>query len=598
MRAASLFLWTFGVLTFVSAAEKEVGPSISSIKKDIFFLAGPECEGRGLQTDGIKKAGDYIAKRFEEMGLKPGNKDSYFQEFKVRGMSKLLAPAKIAVTRDGKTTELDLKQATPSGMSSNTKAQGGLVFVGHGITTDDKKYDDYAGVDVAGKWVIVVRRTPRYGDKDKPFTEADKYAPFVAKLENAEKHKVAGVLLVNDVKSAEKADDLMPFLATASGKSGNFPVFNVKRELIEEWIGKKLAPIEAEIAKELKPQSFEVKGVTLEGETKIERSDILTRNVIGLMPGKGPLAGEYVVVGGHYDHLGKGEFGTLAKGSKDVHFGADDNASGTTGMLELARRLTSDKDYQGRSIIFMGFSGEERGLLGSAHYCKEPIFPIDKTVAMVNLDMIGRLTANKDTGKEPLEIGGVGTAKEFEKLIDKANKPFGFDLKKSNSGFGPSDHSSFYSVKVPVFFFFTGLHPDYHKPTDTPEKINLEGMKRVVDMAETVTREMATVEHKPEYLVTKPERSAGNISGPRLGFMPAEYNEDETRGVPVGAVSDGGPAEKAGLKKDDWIISIGGKPIKNMAGYMAAMGGKKAGQELEVGVRRGEKELKIKVVPE
>ena len=578
-------------------------PATAAMRKDLSYLAGQECEGRGLQTQGILKAGDYIAEQFKKIGLQPGTKDGYFQDFSVSGAAKLVGTPRFSWTDEpGEATEAKADQVGATGMSASGSFDAEMVFVGHGITTEDKKYDDYDGIDARGKVVIVVRKAPRFEDKAHPFPEPDRYAPFVEKIRNAEKHQAAGLLFVNDRRSAANDDELLPFQNTNGTEAASFPVFFVRRDLVEEILkpfDKDLVALEESIEKERKPASFVLEKFKAQGEVKVERNRLPARNVIGVLPGKGKLKDEFVVVGGHYDHLGRGERGSLAKGSKDVHPGADDNASGTCGVIELARRFAAKKDYEGRTLVFMTYSGEEQGLLGSAYYCnKAPLFPLDKTVAMVNLDMIGRLTKDDDLGKDKLEVGGLGSAKEFEALVDELNKKHGFAVKKSMAGFGPSDHSSFYGAKVPVWFFFTGIHADYHRPSDTADKVNYEGMKKVIDLAQDVTERMATQPERPTYQPSKDVMSVGPNRGPRLGIMPGDYDEDQTNGVLVGGVNDGGPAAKAGLQKGDWIVSVGGKPVKNMTTYMGAMDGRKRGEPVEVIVRRGKDEVKFKVTPE
>jgi len=258
----------------------------------------------------------------------------------------------------------------------------------------------------------------------------------------------------------------------------------------------------------------------------------------------------------------------------------------------------------------VAFSGEEQGLFGSIHYCKAPPFPLDKTKFMLNMDMIGRMVAveeKKDDGlpkKDRLVVYGTGTTAGLDKLVDEANKPFDFKLFKIPGGSGPSDHSSFYANKIPVLFFFTGTHKDYHKPSDSADKINVPGLKKVADYVQAFADHYATTTEPVAYLKTKgggedptdttPRSTAGR--GPRIGIMPGNYGEIDG-GVLVGGVTEGGPAEKAGIKEDDVIVTIAGLPVKNIETYMAAMSGQKVGAEVEVVVLRKDKKVTLKVVP-
>jgi hypothetical protein len=358
----------------------------------------------------------------------------------------------------------------------------------------------------------------------------------------------------------------------------------------------------------------------------IKRNEVTAANVIGILDGSDPvLKDEYVVVGAHYDHLGNGGEGSLAPRSGDIHHGADDNASGTAALIELARTFAGQHPRPKRTIVFMAFSGEEEGLLGSNYYVTHPLFPLEKTVAMINMDMIGRMKDNK------LIIGGVGTAAEWREQIALANvesktvahaemlkmekpgkvtamvdgtgqmnqvivRPERFALTLNEDGFGPSDHSSFYAKKVPVLFLFTGTHDDYHKPSDTAEKINYSDEARVVAMVTQIVEGLAANEKRLTYAVAKSE-STGRSSGFRvyLGTIP-NYG-DATDGLLLDGVRDDSPASKAGLKAGDKIVKLGGRDVRNVYDYTYALGEMKAGQEYELEVMRGGERLKLKITP-
>jgi hypothetical protein len=257
--------------------------------------------------------------------------------------------------------------------------------------------------------------------------------------------------------------------------------------------------------------------------------------------------------------------------------------------MEVARRFGATPKREGRRLLFMAFSGEESGLLGSEAYCKDPIFPLDTTAAMINLDMVGRLAKDKASGKDRLTVYGTGTAKTFDSLIDALNKKYDFQIKKVATGLGPSDQMTFYEKKIPVFFLFTNDHADYHRPSDTSDKINVPGMRRVVDLTEDLTAHLATAA-RPEYLkVAGPSMSPG-MSGPRLGIKP-DYGDDQ-EGVLLSGVADGEAAARAGLKAGDRIVEIAGQPVKSLEGYMAIMHGQKPGSTIDVTVLR-DKDKKV-----
>jgi hypothetical protein len=373
-----------------------------------------------------------------------------------------------------------------------------------------------------------------------------------------------------------------------------------------------------------------VSDFTLSLSTNVIRRESPSFNVVGVLPGSDPkLKNETIVIGAHYDHLGRGGEGSLAPREGDIHHGADDNASGVAGLLELARMLTSQNPKPRRTIMFIAFSGEEEGLIGSNYYVNHPIVPLTSTVAMINMDMIGRLKDKK------LIIGGVGTAQEWRSMIDADNsvqsmtvslnspisaasatlsaalpivlgsngqpvvtldpaKPF--DLTLNEDGFGPSDHSSFYAKQVPVLFFWTGNHEDYHKPSDTADKINYEGEARVVSFAERIVRDVDRSDKRPTYTVAKSE-SQGRAGGFRVYLGTIPNYADSNDGLKLDGVRDDSPASKAGLKAGDKIVKMAGREVKNVYDYTYALGEMKAGQEYEVEVMRGSERLTLKITP-
>lgn len=579
-----------------SAVEKRM-------RRDLAFLASKECEGRGVDTEGLEKAAAYVAKQFREAGLKPGGKNgTYFQPFTVSRPSKLIPGSRLVLHGpQGQTIELkDGEHFSVMGYSGGGKVKAPVVFAGYGVTADGIKYDDYKNVDVKGKIVILLRKLPRWDNEHVPFAGKRKrqHAALVNKLANAELHKAAAMILVNDRTTED--DDFIPFRDISRGaSSGSIPALQVKRAVVDKILlsslGRGLPEIERAISSDLKPRSAVLTGWRATVDAKIERKEATVKNVIGVLKGSGPLAKEYVVIGAHYDHLGYGERGTLAKNAADrkkIHFGADDNASGTTTVLELARRFGKMKNRQGRTLIFMTFSAEEKGLLGSRHYCnKEPLFSLKKTAAMVNLDMVGRMDKNK------LIAQGIGTAKSFEPLLGKLNKKYKFRIRKVKGGTGPSDHDSFYRKKIPVFFFWTGVHSDYHRPTDTYDRINYKDMVRIADLATDVIDHLAERTKRPQYVQVKSDtgpRPTGNM--PRMGIRPA-YDSDK-KGLLIDGVSPKGPAEKAGMKAGDLIVAINKQPVTNIRTYMLIMVRQKRGRSVPVTVQRGKKKVELKVVPE
>jgi S1-C subfamily serine protease len=425
-----------------------------------------------------------------------------------------------------------------------------------------------------------------------------------AKVENALKHKAAGVLVISDPQGGGRGG--RSFFSMRDGDPFKVPVATLRRDWAERMLiaaGTDLAAIEKDIDATLKPRSLPLTGWTCRLQTDVAHTQITVKNVVGVVEGVGPLAKETVVIGAHYDHVGMGSgsrfggfggsnavsgpgapggvgFPLSEMGVSAIHRGADDNASGTCALIEIARRFGGDKGREGRRLVFIAFTAEESGLLGSAYYCRNPIFPLQDTVAMINMDMVGRLQDNR------LMVGGVGSAKPFLDLIDKLNEKHRFDLLKEPSGQGPSDHASFYAQKVPVFKFFTGFHEQYHRPTDRVETLNVPGLRRVADLVGDVAVELRTLPARPEYVKTGGFNRTTTLysSAPSTGFVP-DY-ADTKEGVLLEDVVRNSVAAKAGLKKGDRIVAVDGKPIKDAAALLTLTRNLKPGTKVELTVER------------
>ncbi len=604
--------WALGALLAWAAAPlgaAEIIPDLRSpaasearLKKDIFTLASDKMEGRGVTTKGNALAADYIAAEFKKAGLTPAGPDgSYFQPFGINGTA-LEKPARL-VLYGPQGQQVVLKQGVhfePMGLSSAGRLVAApVVFAGYGITAKDPDLDEYAGLDAANKVVVVLRDTPRADNKFAVGANwRRRHGSFTEKMKNADAHKASAILFVNDRDTAADGDDLLTFGYTAPFPTPyKLPALHVRRAVAEKLLGTSLESLERDIDRDLKPRSQPIADWTVSLEVDVTRGPgaIPAKNVVGVLEGSGKLADETVVLGAHYDHVGYGGPYSLATLKKMVlHPGADDNGSGTTAILELARRLAQEpKQGDRRRLVFMTFSGEELGLFGSDYYCKHPLFPLDKTAAMINLDMVGRLAKDPKTNKDRLTVYGTGSATTFDALLDALNKKYDFQIKKIPSGIGPSDQMTFYLKKVPVFFLFTNDHPDYHRPGDTPDKINVPGMRRVIDLTEEMAAHLASVPERPEYLLVKGPAMAGGPSGPRLGIRP-DYG-DAGDGVLLGGVNEGEAAAKAGLKEGDRLVEIGGKSVKSLENYMVLMRGYKKGDTLDVTILRAGVKQTVKV---
>jgi len=383
---------------------------------DVKFLASPQLRGRATGSPELEKAAHFIASQFHAFGLKPIDGKSYFQAFSVTTNAKLGPANLFEYTLDGKTTALKFPDAfVPFNFSSRSKLNGEVVFAGYGITAAEYGYDDYAGLDAKGKIVLILRHEPQEFD-DKSVFEGKVYtehAQFFSKATNAKMHCAVGVILIND-RPAHRgdADDLEKFGAAAGPGDAGIPYVQIKADVAESWFtaaGKNLDDIQQEIDKDLHPRSFAFyDSLRIHANLDVERAVKTVHNVAGYLPG---LTDEYVVIGAHYDHLGLGEQYSMAPSQKGtVHPGADDNASGTAGVIELARWY-STQPKQKRGILFLSFAGEELGLLGSSFYVSHPKFPLEKAVAMLNMDIIARVHDSK------LYIGGLGSGSTLKTTV-------------------------------------------------------------------------------------------------------------------------------------------------------------------------------------
>ncbi|GIW89022.1 MAG: hypothetical protein KatS3mg108_3346 [Isosphaeraceae bacterium] len=486
-----------------------LSPAETRLLADVSYLADDRREGRGLATQGIDEAADFLGFAFREIGLKPApGLDGFFQPFTVRGETRIAEPTTLAITTPTGTLSLQTGETfVPLAIGSAGQGENRpVVFAGYGITAKDQTagldYDDYAGIDVQGKVVLILRREPNPpAGSNSPFAgeEPTPFATFTAKVANATAHGAQAVLMVNDASSAAHADTLLDFNATPRG--GTIPFGMIPRSLADRILKDAGTPgldaLEEAINSTLTPQSRELPGITASYEVTLERVTYPARNVIGVLEGTGPLAEETIVVGAHYDHLGRGEVGSLAPGSTEIHNGADDNASGTAVVLELARRLAARRDPLPRRVVFALFSAEERGLLGSDHFVNHPVVPLNQIVAMLNLDMVGRYEDSKG-----LIVYGAGTSPGWEALVETLARSRGLNPKfaqGTSDGFSNSDHSSFYKKDIPVLFLFTGTHAQYHRPTDDTPLINPKGMAQIADLCELILLDWARRPTRPEF---------------------------------------------------------------------------------------------------
>jgi len=563
--------------------------------EDIKTLTTPAMEGRGDGTKGLTRAAQLIEKRFKSLGLEPAGANSYLQPFTVITGAQLKGSNHFVVQAGEQKRELKPKaDFVPFSFSSSGAAQGSLVFAGYGVSADEFQYDDYAGVDVKDKIVLVLRYEPESFAAKTGNHGMTQHSQLISKAINARNHGAKAIVLVNG-KLGDGEEDLLTRFGSVSGPENVGIVFvQVKNAVAEEWLkaaGKSLPETQEKINNSGKPDSFALPG---NESASVKVSIVTTRatvnNVLAYLPGQ---TDEYVIIGAHYDHLGRGNFDSLAPSQiGQIHPGADDNGSGTAGVLELARVLAPQKGKLRRGILFASFAGEELGLLGSAEWVKEPTRPLEKAVAMLNMDMIGRIKDDK------VYVGGVGTGSTLKTTMEQAQAKSGFKIEYSPGGYSSSDHTSFVAKKIPVLFFFSGLHSDYHKPSDTWEKINPDSAARLLDVVSATGVQLADAEERPAFVVVAEDKPTGGSGGgggygPYFGSIP-DFGQVET-GVKFSDVKPNSPAAKAGLKAGDILVQFGDKPIKNLYDFTDALRRSKVGAVVEVKVLRDGQSLTASV---
>ena len=622
---------------------KKAKPDLTekNLRIHVSYLASDKLEGRRTGEKGATFAAGYVANMFARYRLKAGYKstNSFLQPFPYIAGVELNNASSLKITDTRKVSDIDLKtEWAPLGFSPNAKiSYSPMTFVGFGISSQKLKYDDYGDIDVKGKVVWALDGLP---DNDNPHNMFFLFNAH-AKAKIAKEKGAKALILIS--RKQNFADDKLALRFNQTLGETAIPTIVMSRQAAAKILKAK----EQNLVNEEKILNAKAKGAnngsskggirknqTLLANIKVAlvKKEVQAYNVIGIIEGHDPiLKNEAIIIGAHYDHLGRGGSGSLAVNSKDIHHGADDNASGTSAMLELARSFSKNKTNK-RTLIFMGFGGEEEGLLGSKAYVNNPVFPLEKTVAMINMDMVGRLQNGK------LTVGGIGTAEIWNALVTnlqpktlgkvlvgknantaikngekytpvsisingkvavaKAEDKNLFKLQLNQDGFGPSDHSSFYGKKVPVLFFFTGTHADYHKPSDTADKINYKGLLSIGNFVSKLVRAIDQNPNRPVYKVAKSSGMSGGRRGfnVSLGTVPS-YADGNNDGLVLDGVRDNSPASKAGIKSGDKIIKLAGKEIRNISDYVFVLGEMKADKEYEVIVMRGKEKLELKITP-
>lgn len=565
---------------------------LKRITYGIKYMASDEMGGRQPGTPGIKLCEDYIVQEYKKAGLKPLEDGTYFQEMEVRG-SRGLDKDKTSLTitgPDGDQT-IELGKDYQQLMGRGFDVSGGLVFVGYGIKADKLNYDDYADLDVKGKVVVLIRMEPQQDKEDSVFDGKDttQFASARTKARAALDGGAVAILMVNDSATApsDEQDDLI-----SPDRFGTtlMPFAQIKRSVINKVLAKTplvapngdklkdLSAVEKLIDSSLEPISQEMEGWSAKMKGGFKQNMIKTNNIVGVIEGEGPNADETIVIGGHYDHLGTGDYGSRASAEQrgQIHNGADDNATGTEAVIELARRFQASGKKPGRRLVFICFTAEEMGLLGAQHYVQNPIFPLEKTVVMINFDMIGWLRDDK------LTLYGWNTSEQLAPVFDKANEGIDLDLYRPERGFGGSDHLPFNARRIPNTFIHTGTNAVYHTPDDDFEAINCEGALRVIDYSENVIQGLASMETAPIF---------GKPAPFRLGVL----LDDENETVTIEAVTEDSAAKVAGLQKGDVVLEFAGEKVTKRR-QVNLIVRRDSGKTVKVKLKRGDKEMTLDVL--
>lgn len=578
----SFLILISAVFSFAQNASKPGEITAEQLMRHVRYLSSDELQGRKTGKPGDSLASEYIHAELLKDGLVPLSGNG-FQHFRVT--DQIISGPNNRLEINGLQL-IPEKDFAPFAFSQNAGFSGKIVFVGYGfsINDDSLKWNDYAGMDVKGKIVLMLRADPEIDKNLSPFM---KYSRDRDKALQARDMGATAVLMVSG-KIFDPEDKFEPL--ALGEQSVGIPVFRVSRTVADKILKarqKTADELERQLNEHRLPDSFET-GADVSGQSDVVQTTVPSRNVEMLIPGTDPvLKNQYVVIGAHFDHLGLGGpgSGTRVPDTVAVHHGADDNASGTAMAIELARKLEAHPESHKRSIVVLAFSGEEMGLLGSKYFVEHPAINLKNVDAMINLDMVGRLT---DSTR--LQLSGVGTSPSLRKMIFDSCDTTKIRLALSDEGYGPSDHASFYGQDIPVLFLTSGAHLDYHTPLDTWDKINYRGMVTIAEVAYRIISDLADSDQKLAFQEAGPKMSTGRgvsrRKGVTLGIMP-DFAGNVKNGLRADLITPGRPAAIGGMKKGDIIISINGKPVGNIQDYMFRLNQLKFGETIHVEVLRG-----------
>ena len=611
-RSAFAFLMLATSLALLSAREPPNTSAASlaaELRRTVEFLASEELAGRMTGSDGARLAADYLAAQLQNAGLQPGGENgTFFQEFEFSAGVRVLPEENslLLQTKAGSSALILEKDFRPLAFTGNGSVSGEVVFAGYGLRVpgrEGKEYNSYAELDVKDKIVLILRYVPEDVSPERR-ADLNRYAGLRYKALTAREHGAKALLVVTGPNSPG-AGELVAIASDAGMIGSAIPAASISLNTAEALFagaGKNLKVIQSQLDIEdpHAESGFVFPEVTVKLTTAVERIRKTDRNVIGILPpsaSMGEAPPQYLVVGAHYDHLGHGEVGAMKRQGEEtaIHSGADDNASGAAVVLAMAQSLAEQRKNNSppeRGIIFAFWSGEEIGLIGSSFYAQHPTVSLKQIAAYFNFDMVGRLRDNK------LTIQGIGSSSVWKRVLEKRNVAAGFHLTLQEDPYLPTDSTAFYLKEVPFINFFTGSHDDYHRPTDTADTLNYEGLERIAQFASGLVSDLAATATRPDFVKVEPNSPSGGRDNLRvyIGSIP-DYTT-EISGVKLAGVRGNSPADKAGLKAGDVIVEFAGQKIVNIYDYTYALDSAKIGQPVEVVVQRDGHPQSLRVIPE
>ncbi len=585
-------------LLLVPAAVRTQTPVASPAKTHVEFLASEKLEGREAGSQGERFAAEYLTAQLTRIGARPlPGRSDMFIPFEFTGGSRD-GGSQVAVTGRTFSPPADIRALS---FSDDGDVTGSVVFAGYGLIVPESQnfaYDSYAGIDVKDKIVLVLRYFPEDTDQQTRAILA-RYSDLRYKAMAARQRGARALLVVTGPRSPN-AGELVPMTFDTALAGSGIPAASISGAVADALFATVKPLREAQEALDSgNPHvaGFDLPGVSLALKASVVRERHTARNIVAYLPATAPAPAadkSWIAIGAHYDHLGRGDRGNSLASKEQasaIHYGADDNASGTAAVLAIAESLAKSSQPRRRHVLIGLWSAEEIGLVGSNAFVTQPPVPVDQIAAYFNFDMVGRMQNNR------LVVQATGTSPVWGRLLERANIAAGFDLVVQPDPYQPTDVTNFNQAGVPSLAFFTGSHTDYHKPSDTADKINYEDLNRIVEMASSLVRNVADTDEAPQFTKVEQPASRGSLAGVRVTTGTIPDYATEVKGLLLSGVVGGGPAEQAGLAKGDIIVEIAGKTIANIYDYTYALELLRVNQAVKVVYMRNGERRETQLTP-